>query len=180
MDGQTKLHRFRYHFGRGYVVPGDRVLDLGCGQGYGTEMIAEVAGKVIGIDIDEIQILANQNRGGRENIEYIHGDLENIELPKADVSVQFENLEHLYDPPTFAKKLKSKIKKFIIVSVPFGCEKLIEVDGDVQADLDSTHHYTFDRPDDVDKLFIYNDWDKYYSLIQGVTYIAVYYNKNEV
>ena len=177
MDGQTKLHRFRYRLGAGYVRPGDRVLDLGCGTGYGSEIIASITDKVTGIDIDVPQIEFNKTK--LPHINFIADDLETMDLPEADVAVQFENLEHLYAPDVFAKKLKAVIKKFIVVSVPCGAEKLIEVDGDIQAEHDSTHHAVFDRQEDLDKLFIDEKWDKFYGFQVGVTYIVAFYNKEQ-
>ncbi|MCK9370342.1 class I SAM-dependent methyltransferase [Candidatus Dojkabacteria bacterium] len=177
LDGQQKLHLFRYFLGRGFITPQDIVLDLGCGSGYGTEIIADVAKSVIGIDIDEPEVLgALKNK--KDNVEYYVKNLEEWNIPKADVSVQFENLEHLYNPERFAKKLKESIKKFIILSVPMGCEKLIDVNGDIQADLDSTHHAVFDNPFEVDRLFVDDNWRQFFSFKLGVTYISIYYNSD--
>jgi SAM-dependent methyltransferase len=179
MSGQDKIHLFRYHLARGFVTRGDRVLDLGCGQGYGTNMLSLIAKEVTGVDIDKEQIDHNKEHGvWKMNQEFVHADLEKWDIPEAEVAVQFENLEHLYDPANFVKKLKKKIKKFIIVSVPFGCEKLVEKDGDIQADLDSTHHFVFDTPQDLDKLYLDDNWLQFFSFNLGVTYISIYFNKD--
>ena len=175
LGGQQKLHLFRYFLGRGFITPNDTVLDLGCGSGYGTELLAEVAKSVIGIDIEETEVLSALT-GKKDNVEYYVKNLEEWNIPRADVSVQFENLEHLYNPERFAKRLKEKIKKFIILSTPVGCEKLINVNGDMQADLDSTHHSVFNSPSEVDKLFIDDKWKHFFSFRDGITYIAIYYN----
>lgn len=148
---------------------------MGCGQGYGTEILSEVALKVTGIDIDESNILCAIKNHRGDNIEYIMKNLEQWNIPHCDVSVQFENLEHLYNPKAFVDKLKARVKKFIILSVPVGAEKLVEIDGDVQADKDSTHHFVFDTQDDVKKLFIDEEWKEYLSFMYGITYIAVFY-----
>lgn len=174
-DGRTRLHRFRYHLAKGFVDVGDIVLDLGCGQGYGTEILSEVALKVIGIDVDKDNVLSSVQNHPGDNIEYLLKDLEKWNIPKCDVAVQFENLEHLYNPKKFIDKLKKKVKKFIVISVPFGAEKLIEVDGDIRADLDSTHHAVFDTPQQVKDLFIDKNWQEYFSFNSGVTFIGVFY-----
>lgn len=178
MDGRTKLHRFRYHLGRGFVGREDTVADLGCGQGYGSKILAETAKKVIGIDVDEPQIVWNQEH--IEGIEFIHDDLETMDLPDVDVSVSFEVIEHTFAPDKFVENIKKHTKKFIVVSVPCGAEKLIMVDGIPQADGDSTHHSVFDRQEDLDRLFIDGAWDKFYSFQTGVTYMAAYYNKGGI
>jgi SAM-dependent methyltransferase len=174
-DGRTRFHRFRYHLAKGFVDVGDNVLDLGCGTGYGTEILSEVALHVLGVDLEPSNIACCRDKHSRDNTDFICEDLEKWNIPKCDVAVQFENLEHLYDPKAFVKKLKKKVKKFIIMSVPFGAEHLIEVNGDIQADKDSTHHSVFDTPNKVRELFIDKHWQEYWSIIDGVTFIAIFY-----
>jgi len=176
MDPNVKLHRFRYHLARGFVKPGDVVIDLGCGQGYGSYLLAEVAKKVYAYDIDKTIIPCFENVNPK--IEFHLENLEEVKLPEVDVSVQLENLEHLYNPVEFVKKLKPKVKKFIIVSVPCGAEKLIEVDGDIQADKDSTHHSVFDTPEQLIDLFVDENWKVFKSFRLGVTLICIFYNES--
>lgn len=180
MSGAVLLHRFRYHIGAGFVSPSDMVIDAACGQAYGTLLLSNKADHVFGIDIEESQIEANQDKYNGKNITFIAGNLEEIDLPDCDVACSFETIEHLYKPELFIKKLKNVTKKYIIASVPFGCEKLIEVDGDIQADLDSTHHSVFGSPLELDMMFIDKKWKKFYGFTTGVTYICAYYNKDNL
>jgi SAM-dependent methyltransferase len=177
MDGGVLLHRFRYHLGAGFCTHADIVLDLACGQGYGTYILSQHAKKVTGVDIDQPQISANKQKyQGKSNLFFMDDNLETMDVPECDVACSFETIEHLYNPAQFINNLKSKTKKYIIASVPFGCEKLVVRDGDVQADLDSTHHSVFDSPLVLDNMFIDEKWKKFYGVISGVTYICVYYN----
>lgn len=178
MDGRTRFHRFRYHLGRGFVKPGDTVVDGGCGKGYGSEILSGVAKKVIGIDIDEIQIPRNRELFEKaKNIEFKVGSLEEIKIPECDVFCSFEVIEHLYDANAAIQKIKAKTKKWAIISVPIG-ESLHEVDGDIQVIGDPTHHSTFAGGGSLDAMFIDDDWRMFISLQLGVTYVGVYYNKN--
>jgi len=179
MDSLTRLHRFRYHLAKGFIDVGDIVLDLGCGTGYGTKILSEVALKVIGVDIDEENIRGDVLNNNGDNIEYLCKDLEKWDIPECDVAVQFENLEHLYNPKKFVDRLKNKVDKYVVLSVPVGCEKLIEVNGKLQADLDLTHHSVFDTPEELDNLFLDDKWRKFYSFRSGIIYIAVYYNNEQ-
>ena len=178
MDGRTKLHRFRYHLGRGFITPEDRVLELGCGTGYGTEILSEVARFVTGYDMEKANIHTCNLKHKRKNNKFILTNLETAKLKDADVATSFEVIEHLYEPDVFVQKIKTKIKKFIVVSVPIG-ETLIKVDGKVEIKGDSTHHYAFPSPVHLDEMFIDEDWDRLYGFRSGVTYMAVYYNKNQ-
>jgi SAM-dependent methyltransferase len=178
MDGATRLHRFRYHLGSGFVTREDTVLDAGCGKGYGSDIISQKAKNVIGIDMDGSQIPFNEK--AYPHIEFREDNLETCELPDVDVAVSFEVIEHTYKPAEFIKKLKSHVKKYIVVSVPCGVEELIEVDGDVQVKGDSTHHSVFDTQEDLDNMFLDDSWAKLYSFQSGVTYISIYYNKDHI
>ena len=44
-------HVHRYAFARRYAA-GRRVLDVACGEGYGSAMLARAAREVVGVDID--------------------------------------------------------------------------------------------------------------------------------
>src|SRR6266480_544461 len=48
-------HWHRYFFARRFVA-GRRVLDVACGEGYGSALLSEAATNVIGVDIDAATI----------------------------------------------------------------------------------------------------------------------------
>lgn len=58
------------------------ILDLGCGTGGHTLILAEKGYKVAGIDLSEemLEISRKKARKGELNIEFIEGDIRNIEL----------------------------------------------------------------------------------------------------
>jgi SAM-dependent methyltransferase len=80
---------------------GRDVLEAGCGEGYGADLIADVARKVIGLDYDEATVAHVRARYPR--VDMRHGNL--AELPLADgsvdVVVNFQVIEHLWDQPQF-------------------------------------------------------------------------------
>lgn len=175
MDANTRFHRFRYHLAKGFVDVGDVVIDYGCGTAYGTDILSETALRVIGIDSSQANIDYARLTHPKDNIDYVCANIETLDIPECDVAVQFENLEHLYDPKSFVDKLKKSVGKYIIMSVPFGCEKLIKVGDDIQADLDSEHHSVFNTPDDVKRLFVDENWKEFWSMTSGVTFIGIFY-----
>jgi SAM-dependent methyltransferase len=77
------------------------VLEAGCGEGYGADLIADVARRVIGLDYDESAVAHVRARYPR--VEMLHGNL--AELPLADsavdVVVNFQVIEHLWDQGQF-------------------------------------------------------------------------------
>jgi SAM-dependent methyltransferase len=80
---------------------GRDVLEAGCGEGYGADLIADVAHQVIGLDYDESAVAHVKARYPR--VQMRHGNL--AELPLADgavdVVVNFQVIEHLWDQAQF-------------------------------------------------------------------------------
>lgn len=175
MDGRIRFHRFRYHLARGFVSPSDKVLDLGCGTGYGTGILSGIAKKVIGVDFEQANINCAIEKHKKPNNEFVLADLEKWTVPPCDVAVQFENLEHLYKPKKFISSLKKQVRKFIIASVPLG-QQIVMVDGDPQEVGDKTHHSAFATPEEFNALFVDKNWKEFYSFREGVTFIAIFYN----
>ena len=80
---------------------GRDVLEAGCGEGYGADLIADRAHRVIGLDYDDSAVAHVRARYPR--VEMHQGNL--AELPLADgavdVVVNFQVIEHLWDQGQF-------------------------------------------------------------------------------
>jgi len=97
----------RYEFAANFVA-GKRVLDAGCGVGYGSQMLA-VAGarSVVGVDISEEALDVAQKRYAREGVQFLRADCQTMAGVKGpfDVIVAFECLEHLQDVRGFLESV---------------------------------------------------------------------------
>lgn len=83
---------------------GRDVLEAGCGEGYGADLIAGVARRVVALDYDEATVAHVRARYPR--VEVRHGNLAALPLPDAsvDVVVNFQVIEHLWDQPQFVRE----------------------------------------------------------------------------
>jgi len=102
LDKETPLmiarHRCAYEFA-GDFVDGKGVLDIGCGEGYGSSFLADGAHAVLGIDYDPMVIEYAQEKYRRENLAFSVMDVENLGLVtrEFDVVCSFQNIEHIRD-----------------------------------------------------------------------------------
>lgn len=100
------------------VSSGQKVLDIGCGDGYLLEALRQKGALVSGIDISEEGARKCRQKG----IEVAVAD---ISLEKApfqdktfDTVILLDILEHVYDPDPLLEKAIRLSKKHIIISVP--------------------------------------------------------------
>lgn len=82
------------------IVENKKVLDIACGEGYGTALLARTASHVVGVDIEEAAVShARKQYADQANASYAVGDACSIPFADGsfDVVVSFETLEHLED-----------------------------------------------------------------------------------
>ena len=90
-------HVHRYAFARRYAA-GKRVLDVACGEGYGSALLATVAREVTGVDIDGPTVEhARGTYASLRNLAFVEGSAAKLPMPDAsvDLVVSFETIEHL-------------------------------------------------------------------------------------
>lgn len=86
---------------------GKTVLDVACGEGYGTAMLAETAAQAVGIDRAEAVVAASA-RYRAPNLAYHSTDLGRLPTieEQYDVVASFQVIEHVPDPVDFLAGLK--------------------------------------------------------------------------
>lgn len=129
-------HMHRYAFCCEYVK-NKRVLDVACGEGYGSAILASVAKEVIGIDISDNAVVhaSNLYQGKFHNITFKQGSAAALPLVDhcVDVVVSFETLEHLLPQEEMLQEIKR-------VLVPGGLLIISTPDKEAYAKADGGHN----------------------------------------
>lgn len=96
------------------------VLEAGCGEGYGADLIADVANTVIGLDYDDSAVAHVRARYPR--VDMRQGNLAELPLADAavDVVVNFQVIEHLWDQAQFVAECRRVLRPggVLLMSTP--------------------------------------------------------------
>ena len=108
-----------YHeFFVGQISKKDRVLDVGCGNGFLAYDVAKKAKKVTDIDFSKENISFAQTHYSLPNLDFVVGDATTYPFKdKFEVIILSNVLEHIKERPALLNKLK-KIAPKIIIRVP--------------------------------------------------------------
>lgn len=104
VPGEVEPDLWNEHFSRylfaARLARGKRVIDLGCGTGYGANELARTAATVTGVDVHPATIAHAQQTYRRDNLSYLTASSEQVPLPdaSADLIIAFELIEHLASP----------------------------------------------------------------------------------
>lgn len=117
LEGLTYWQLSRYVASLIYIKKIDIVLDVGCGCGAGTFILAKKAKEIVGIDDSLEAINFAKKEWCGKNIKY---NFKNIfeENNKYDVVVANELIEHIKDIKLLFKKFKQITKRCLIFTSP--------------------------------------------------------------
>lgn len=92
------LHSMSYYkFASRMIGQQKSVLDIGCGEGLGTWLLAKECGQATGIDLDSDAIRIASDNWNDETISFIEDDFLSFVFSKTfDAVVNFDVIEHIY------------------------------------------------------------------------------------
>ncbi len=93
-------HLARYRFALDRMPAPDRAADVGCGLGFGADVLGQAVGNVLAVDINPQVVAHADKRIRRDNVHFEVHDALSGEVPEApyDLICAFEIIEHLEDP----------------------------------------------------------------------------------
>jgi SAM-dependent methyltransferase len=104
------------------LASGKRVLDIACGEGYGTALLAQSAASITGVDIDPSAIAHAKATYNRDNVEFILGTGEDIPCDDStfDLVTSFDTIEHLTGQQRFIEQIKRVLTEngVVLISTP--------------------------------------------------------------
>ena len=114
-------HYHRYLFASRYSV--DRIVfDIACGEGYGCHLLAQVASRVIGGDVDIDTIRYAESQYSSPKLKFVACNATAIPLNTASVDVvtSFETIEHFQNHETFLAEIARILRPdgLLIISSP--------------------------------------------------------------
>lgn len=104
-------HFCAYKFAKDFAG-GKEVLDIGCGEGYGSDFLAGLAKSVLGIDYNQEVIDYAKEKYCKPGLGFSVLDIKNLNTlnKKFDLICSFQNIEHINDTGKLLKDISNLLK----------------------------------------------------------------------
>lgn len=121
-QGQIRLEHYHRYATVLDAVAGKKVLDLACGEGYGSNLMAELAHSVVGVDVSFESVQHAAAAYQKANLTFCQGNAAALNFSDAsfDVVVSFETVEHLAEQAEMIQEIRRVLRRdgFLIISSP--------------------------------------------------------------
>jgi SAM-dependent methyltransferase len=115
-------HLARYQFALERLAGGERILDAGCGTGYGTALLAERGSYALGFDYSPLAIEYARAHFAGPKLSYAVMNAQQLAVAAAtfDAVISFEVFEHLEDSDSFLRECRRVLRPGgrLILSTP--------------------------------------------------------------
>lgn len=114
-------HWHRYLYATQFVE-GKVVLDIASGEGYGSDLLAKTATRVVGVDISQVAVNHASKTYKKDNLEFLVGSVTDIPVDGEsifDVIISFEIIEHVSEDDQ--KKFLQEVKRLLKPDGVFIC-----------------------------------------------------------
>jgi O-antigen biosynthesis protein len=121
-QGKIRLEHYHRYAIALDVVQGKDVLDVACGEGYGSSFMATVARSVVGVDISDKAIQHALATYTKPNLTFCQGSATALAFADAsyDVVVSFETIEHLAEQAQMLSEIRRVLRPdgLLVISSP--------------------------------------------------------------
>jgi SAM-dependent methyltransferase len=116
------MHGFAYSIVADYARPTDRLLEIGFGEGYGSEILEVVTQEYVGVEVEREAVTHAAAKYGRRGASFVHYDGTSLPFEDAsfDLVIAFQVLEHVPDPDSFLREARrvAKAGAYVLVVTP--------------------------------------------------------------
>ncbi|MEI3855659.1 MULTISPECIES: methyltransferase domain-containing protein [unclassified Ensifer] len=111
-EGNIAIEHIHRYLAASRLARGKTVLDIACGEGYGSALLAGVADRVFGVDVAADAVHHAKAKYQQENLEFLCGDCSAIPVDdqSIDLVVSFETLEHHDKHDAFFAEIKRVLR----------------------------------------------------------------------
>jgi 2-polyprenyl-3-methyl-5-hydroxy-6-metoxy-1,4-benzoquinol methylase len=139
------------------VRPGERVLDIGCGDGALSIDLARAGAHVVGIDASAANIAEGRARHAHPNLDLREGDaLADLPGERFDVVVMSNVLEHLQDRAAFLRNATARLapRRWLLRVPMYERDWRVPLMEELGVDyrMDDTHHVEYRKEEFFDEL----------------------------
>ena len=106
-------HQVAYEYVKGQLAPSDKLLEVGFGEGYGSEMLLGSCDSYTGVDVAEDAVDYAGETYGAANCKFDHydGGVLPYDDESFDVVISFQVIEHVPEDVGFVRQLARVLKK---------------------------------------------------------------------
>lgn len=116
------LHRFAYAVVEDYAEPGDRLLEIGFGEGYGADIVRPWIGSYVGVEVDAGAVAHAQKHHRADSVTFLEYDGAALPFEEASFGlvISFQVLEHVQDPAAFLREARRVVRAggVVLVATP--------------------------------------------------------------
>jgi ubiquinone/menaquinone biosynthesis C-methylase UbiE len=118
------MHVATYKYSLSYLTK-KRVLDYGCGSGYGTASVSDVCAQITGVDISTEAIAHAKNHFNASNLSYLQierAEVAPLPFPDSsfDVVLSFQVIEHVEDVSAYLREIERVLTPggYVLIATP--------------------------------------------------------------
>ncbi|MDP1665896.1 MAG: methyltransferase domain-containing protein [Methylobacter sp.] len=121
-QGKIRLEHYHRYAMALDVVKEKEILDVACGEGYGSSFMADVARSVVGVDISVDAVRHATATYAKPNLTFCQGSATALDFADAsfDVVVSFETIEHLAEQEQMLAEIRRVLRPdgLLVISSP--------------------------------------------------------------